>query len=284
MVFLSFFQAAEEAKQAWINKPKHETSKMPDASDTNKGIPTNLRLLLLLEEIARVGVPLTPTAANEVLGLPKPTVHRLFHRLEEEGFLQRDIDGRSYSPGQRLRKLSVNVLSTTRLRTVRLAVLNALTEDMGETCNIATPDREGMVYIDRVETKWPLRIQLPIGTTVPFHCTASGKMYLSTLPPRHLSKYLSSTVMEAYTRRTLIHSEEIIAEIEKVRQADFSTDDEEFMDGMVAIAVPIRDDLGRLMSTLSVHAPTQRTTMEDLRGHLGRLRQASSDLAEMLLR
>ena len=68
---------------------------MPDASTQEKAIPTNLRLLLLLEEVARVGVPLTPTAANEVLGLPKPTVHRLFHRLEEEGFLQRDIDGRS---------------------------------------------------------------------------------------------------------------------------------------------------------------------------------------------
>ncbi|MFK7836835.1 MAG: IclR family transcriptional regulator [Sulfitobacter sp.] len=257
---------------------------MPDASDSNKAIPTNMRLLLLLEEIARVGVPLTPTAANEVLGLPKPTVHRLFHRLEEEGFLQRDIDGRSYSAGQRLRKLSVNVLSSSRLRTLRLAVLNALTEDVGETCNLATPDREGMVYIDRVETKWPLRIQLPVGTTVPFHCTASGKMYLSTLPPRHLSKYLSNAILDAQTDATLIDPAKIIAEIEKVRENDFSTDDQEFMDGMVAIAVPIRDDLGRMMSTLSVHAPTQRVNLTGLRGHLQRLRAAADDLSEIMLR
>jgi len=110
-----------------------------DAQTSDKTIPTNLRLLLLLEEIAKVGVPMTPTSANEMLGLPKPTVHRLFHRLEEEGFLQRDIDGRSYSAGQRLRKMSVNVLSSSRLRTVRLAVLNALCGELGETCNIATP-------------------------------------------------------------------------------------------------------------------------------------------------
>jgi DNA-binding IclR family transcriptional regulator len=257
--------------------------KMPDASESDKAIPTNLRLLLLLEEVARVGVPLTPTATNEVLGLPKPTIHRLFHRLEEEGFLQREIDGRSYSAGQRLRKLSVNVLSSTRLRTVRLSILNALTEDIGETCNIATPDRDGMVYIDRVETKWPLRIQLPIGTTVPFHCTASGKMYLSTLPPRHLSKYLSSAVLDMQTSRTMTEPQKIVEEIENIRQNDFSTDDEEFMEGMVAIAVPIRDDLGRLMATLSVHAPAQRTGLDALRGHLDRLRQASGDLAEMLL-
>ena len=257
---------------------------MPDASDTEKAIPTNLRLLLLLEEIARVGVPLTPTAANDVLGLPKPTVHRLFHRLEEEGFLQRDIDGRSYSPGQRLRRLSVNVLSSARLRTVRLAVLNALTEEVGETCNLATPDRDGMIYIDRVETKWPLRIQLPIGTTVPFHCTASGKMYLSSLAPRHLSKYLSNAILDSYTDKTLTDPDKIIEEVGRVRENDFSTDNEEFMDGMVAIAVPVRDDLGRLMSTLSVHAPIQRGSLEDIKKNLERLRRAADDLSEMMLR
>ncbi len=257
---------------------------MPGASTSEKAIPTNLRLLLLLEEVARVGVPMTPTAANEVLGLPKPTVHRLFHRLEEEGFLQRDIDGRSYTAGPRMRKLSVNVLSSSRLRTIRLAVLNALTEDVGETCNLATPERNGMFYIDRVETKWPLRIQLPIGTTVPLHCTASGKMYLSSLPPRQLSKYLAHAKLNAHTPDTITDPDKIALDIEKVRQNDFSTDNGEFMEDMVAIAVPIRDDLGRLMSTLSVHAPTQRISLEGLKGHLDRLRQAADDLAETMLR
>lgn len=256
---------------------------MPDESNDEKAIPTNLRLLLLIEEIARVGVPVTPTAVNEVMGLPKPTIHRLFHRLEEEGFLQRDVDGRSYSPGQRLRKLSVNVLSSSRVRVARLAVLNALTEDVGETCNIATADREGMVYLDRVETKWPLRIQLPIGTTVPFHCTASGKMYLSSLSPRHLTKFLSAAKLDARTSKTLTTPEALMSEIEEIRQRDYSTDNEEFMDGMVAVAVPIRDDLGRLMSTISLHAPDQRVSVQDLESHLERLRRAAKDLSEMVL-
>ena len=257
---------------------------MADAGRSDTTIPTNLRLLFLLEEIARVGVPLTPTAANEVLGLPKPTIHRLFHRLEEEGFLQRDIDGRSYSAGQRLRKMSVNVLSSSRVRTVRLAVLNALTEDVGETCNIATPDRDGMVYLDRVETNWPLRIQLPIGTTVPFHCTASGKMYLSSLAPRHLAKYLSAAILDQHTTKSMTDPQMLLEEIELTRERGYSTDNEEFMDGMVAIAVPIHDNHGRLMSTLSVHAPTQRVTLSDLEQHLELFRQAAADLSELVLR
>ncbi|KHA53882.1 IclR family transcriptional regulator [Sulfitobacter geojensis] len=255
---------------------------MPDARDSDKAIPTNLRLLLLLEEVARVGVPVTPTATNEVLGLPKPTVHRLFHRLEEEGFLQRDVDGRSYSAGQRLRKLSANVLSSSRIRVARLAVLHALTDDVGETCNIATADRDGMLYIDRVETKWPLRIQLPIGTTVPFHCTASGKMYLSSLSPRHLAKFLSSAALEAHTDKTLTTSDALMAEVATIRERGYSTDNEEFMNGMVAVAVPIRDDLGRLMSTISLHAPDQRVSVSDLENHLDRLRSAAQDLSEMM--
>lgn len=257
---------------------------MADASGSDKAIPTNLRLLFLLEEIARVGLPLTPTAANEVLGLPKPTIHRLFHRLEEEGFLQRDIDGRSYSAGQRLRKMSVNVLSSSRVRTVRLTVLNALTGEVGETCNIATPDRDGMVYLDRVETKWPLRIQLPIGTTVPFHCTASGKMYLASLAPRLLAKYLSTAVLDQHTVKTLTDPAALQEEIELTRTRGYSTDNEEFMDGMVAIGVAIRDDHDRLMSTLSVHAPTQRVSLADLSQHLERFKQAAADLSELVLR
>lgn len=248
-----------------------------------QNIPTNMRLLLVLEELAQVGVPITPTEVNTKLNLPKPTVHRLFHTLEEEGFLQRDIDGRSYSPGRRLRKLSVNVLSSLRVRTVRLTILNELAETIGETCNIATPDRDAMVYLDRVETKWPLRIQLPVGTSVPFHCTASGKLYLSSLLPNHFEKFLTSAKLEAKSDKTLINADALRREIETIRERGYSTDDEEFMDGMVAIAVPIRDDTGRLLSTLAVHAPIQRVSLSDLQGHLPLMNAAAAELSSLLL-
>jgi len=259
---------------------------MPDDAmhtSEQQNIPTNLRLLIVLEELAEVGVPITPTEVNAKLKLPKPTVHRLFHTLEQEGFLQRDIDGRSYSPGRRLRKLSVNVLSSLRVRTVRLTILNELAESIGETCNIATPDRDAMVYLDRVETKWPLRIQLPVGTSVPFHCTASGKLYLASLLPNHFEKFLTSAKLEPKSSKTVTDPADLRTEIERIRKQGFSTDDQEFMDEMVAVAVPIRDDQGRLLSTLAVHAPIQRVTIDDLKGHLPRLNAAATELSELLL-
>ena len=244
---------------------------LPDdifSSESVGKIPTNLRLLLVLEELCRAGVPTSPTEVNTILKLPKPTVHRLFHTLEAEGFVQRDIDGRSYSPGVRLRHLSMNVLSSLRIRTARLAVLNALAEDVGETCNIATPDREAMIYLDRIETKWPLRIQLPIGTKVPFHCTASGKMYLSSFRPAHLRTYLAATTLRKLTDETITDPVLLAQELAIIAERGYATDNEEFMEGMVAVALPIRDMHDRLLATVSIHAPTQRISISQLTAHV----------------
>ncbi len=245
-------------------------------------IPTTLRLLVVLEEVARDGVPVTPTEVNARLGLPKPTIHRLFATLCDEGFLQKDIDGRSYAPGRRLRRMSTGVLSSLRIRSARLAVLRKLSVEIGETCNISLPEHDGMVYLERIETEWPLRIQLPIGTKVPLYATASGKMYLSTLPTAHLNRYARAEVLKAHTPNTLIDPVALIDEIGRVRRDGYSLDREEFMDGMVALAVPVKDANGRLVVTLSFHAPVQRFTPQTVLRHLEPLRKASEQLTSLM--
>lgn len=257
---------------------------MPDdLTSVKQGqIPTNLRLLVLLEEVAKAGVPVTPSAIKDQLNLPKPTLHRLFHTAEEAGYLQRDLDGRSYSPGPRLRRLAVNTVSSQRVRMVRLTILSRVAAEIGETCNIATPDRDGMTYLDRVETHWPLRIQLPVGTQVPFHCTASGKMYLSSLRLSYLDRFLNGIGLDNHGPGTITDKAALREELEMTRKRGFSTDNEEFMQGMAAIAVPIHDLQGRLMSTLSVHAPLQRLGLNELVSRVDILKSAASELSELI--
>lgn len=245
-------------------------------------IPTTMRTLALLEAVARIGSPVRPVELSTELSLPKPTIHRLLALLEQQGFLQRELDGRSYSPGPRLRRFSTSVLSSLRIRTARLAVLAALAEDIGETCNIAIPDRSAMTYLDRVETTWPLRIQLPIGSQVPFHCTASGKMYLSTLPAAHLHRYLRAGVFDARTPATITDRGALAAELDRVRAAGFAEDAEEFMEGMIAIAMPIEDGQGRMVATVSFHAPTVRLSLRDAHGFAPRLRSAAQELSALV--
>lgn len=241
-------------------------------------IPTNLRLLLIMEEVARAGVPVAPSALADAVGLPKATIHRLLATAETEGYLQRDIDGRSFGPGKRMRRLATTTLSSQRVRTERLLIMKTLAEEVGETCNLAAPARYGMVYLDRVETHWPLRIQLPVGTQVPFHCTASGKMYLSSLRADKLKRLISSLGLDAKTKRTFTDPVALQRELDKTRRRGYSTDDEEFMDGMAAIAVGIRDTEERLLTTLSLHVPVLRNGIAGLTKHLSALQDAATKL------
>ncbi len=253
-----------------------------DASEKQDGqIPTNLRLLRLLEVVVARGIAVRPADLIEELGLPKPTVHRLIQTAEAEGFLQRDLDGRAFGPGPRLRQMALDTMSSEHLRTARLSILKGIAEELGETCNLAAADREGMIYLDRVETKWPLRIQLPIGTQVPFHCTASGKMYLSSLKPKALEAVVRSHPLEATTPKTLTDPDALLTEVDAIRARGYSTDDEEFISGMVAVAVPVWDRSDRLLATLSVHAPVQRCSLMCLVERLPALRLGAQRLSEL---
>jgi len=256
---------------------------MPDDTQNSEKaqIAPNLRLLAIIEEVARAGVPVTPAALSEAVGIPIPTIHRLLTTAEDEGLLQRDVDGRSYGPGARMRRMSGNILSSQRIRTERLLVMKALAEKVGETCNLAAPARYGMVYLDRVETHWPLRIQLAVGAQVPFHCTASGKMYLSSLRSDKLNRMLKWLELERQTDNTITDSTKLKEELAATRQRGYATDDQEFMDGMTALAVPIKDGEGRLLSTLSIHAPEQRQEIASLVDQLSDLQRAAQRIEEL---
>lgn len=258
---------------------------MPDDADIGPKtqIAPNLRLIFIIEEIARAGAPVTASALSEALGLPTATIHRLLATAEEEGLVQRDLDGRSYAVGRRMRRLSGNILSSQRIRTERLLVMRALAETVGETCNLAAPMRHGMVYLDRVETHWPLRIQLAVGTQVPFHATASGKMYLSSLRSDKLNRTLKWLELTHHTDRTLTDAEPLRDALAITRQRGYATDDEEFMEGMSAIAVPIRGSQGRLLSTLSIHAPVQRHDVASLVGRLADLQSAAKQIEDLCM-
>lgn len=245
-------------------------------------IPTTLRLLHIIEELATAGQPLTPTALNQNLGLPKPSIHRLIKTLQDNGFIESDVTGRAYRPAARLKQMASGILSSQDLRMARHEILAQLSRDIGETCNIAVPHRRGMTYLERVETQWPLRIQLPVGSQVPHYCTASGKLYLSTLSYPHLAAYLDAVPLMAQTAQTVTDAETLRRALRDIRKQGYATDYQEFMQEMLALAVPIYDGHDRLVATLSVHAPLQRCDDAQLLTYLPKLQRAAAQLTALL--
>ena len=164
----------------------------------------------------------------------------------------------------------------------RHTILNRLSGDIGETCNISISDGSEMRYIDRSESSWPLRLQLPVGTRVPLHCTSSGKLYLSHLSEKRCDRLIQKLTLEECTSNTFSTVESLKSELTRIRKEQVGTDNEEFLEGMVCVAVPILDHRERLYATLSFHAPSSRMNLDQALSHVSRLRKASLDLGELM--
>ncbi len=239
------------------------------------------RVLEIIEAVAAAPQPLTPTALAAKLDIPKASAHRLVQTLEKEGFLQFGLRG-GLLPGDRLHTTAIDVLRGGRHKALRQAVLRQLSESIGETCGLAIPDGLDMLYFDRVQTNWPLQINLPIGSHTPLWCTASGKLYLASLPEVQLERVLRQLPIRRLARNTVTDPSALRDDLARIREEDLATDSEEFIDGMVACAVPVRDGRGELSACLFTHAPVIRCSMAQLLEFVPRLRSAAGELEAIL--
>ena len=245
-------------------------------------IPTNLRTLRILEILGTNERPMTATEINEQLGLPKQTVHRLCKTLEEEGYLTRYGTSLKFQASRRLRSLGAGLLNHSRRHIARHQILQEVSRQVGETVNFAVPGDAGMSYADRVETDWAFRIQLPVGSDVPFHCTASGKCFLASLAPKPKSTLLATLPLTKKTENTHVSIESLREDLTRVKKLGYALDEEEFIDGMVAIAVPVTDLEGRFMAALAFHGPTQRISIDYAIERLPILKSSAEKITEAL--
>lgn len=253
---------------------------MTDSAKRSKGSSIN-RVLGIVELVSVSERPLSPADLAFTLDIPKPSIHRLLQQLDADGFVQTDWRG-LIVPGARLVKAAVGVLSSKSLESQRLAVLQQLAADVGETCGIAIPNNLEMVYTDRVQSNWPLQLYLQIGGNVPVWCTSSGKLYLSSLPRAQRRRLLNHMPTQAMTQNTLIDKQELEASLEQIAETGIGVDNEEFVAGMVALSVPILNPEGHYFASLFTHAPTVRKSLADLQAFVPRMKQAAQELSEIL--
>jgi DNA-binding IclR family transcriptional regulator len=223
------------------------------------------------------GVGLPDLAAK--LGLPRQTVHRVLGQLRDSGLLLRDPVRERFSVGPRLIQLSLSALGPSNPWAPVREVLRELVDDLGETCNIGVLEGLDYVYIDRIESKWPLRIHLEVGYRAAANCIAGGKVLLAYLEPDLRARLLRSRKLAARTPRSIASVGQLEAELEKVQALGYGINNEENFDGIVAVAVPIRDTRERVVAALTMHGPMPRVTTETCEAALPRLRQGAQRIA-----
>src|SRR5258708_9683394 len=142
-----------------------------------------LKAFGVLEVLVRAARAVTLSELMQATELPKPTLHRVLALFEEAGFLSREPGGRAYMIGDRLSRFGLEVLRNDTAATERRMVLRRAVSDIQESCNLAVLYKRALIYLDRIEANWPLRLQIPVRhASIPPHCCASGKLLLAHLP------------------------------------------------------------------------------------------------------
>ena len=158
-----------------------------------------LKVFAVLEYIAAAQRPLAISELAVLLGVPKPTMHRIVRQLDGEGLLQREPDSRVYGPGPRLLNFALGAIRSSMRSAPRHAVLEALSAKVGETCNFGMISGGVVLYIDRVEASWPFGLRFEPGSRVPLHCTSVGKLLLSVQPRRRRDELMRARPLARYT-------------------------------------------------------------------------------------
>ena len=258
-----------------VPKEKSEVAEL--AGDTPA-----LRLFTLLEVVASSDRSFSLQELAQHTGLPKPTLHRMLQQLEGAGLLQRERDGRHYGTGVRLRRLAENLLLNDSHHGARHAVLRHLVSEVGESCNITALSGHEVVYLDRVETAAPLRFYLHPGSRVPVHCSASGKIFLAQMTAEQRHRLLAHAPLERCTANSVVDRAKLEREIRKVQRDGFAMDDEEFLPGLLCLAVLVPAAQGsRSNLCVAVQAPVVRVPPAKARRLLPALQRAAEALGRI---
>ncbi len=125
-------------------------------------------------------------------------------------------------------------------------------------------------------------LTLAVGEHVPLHCTVSGKLFLALMPPEQREALISQLSLKHMTDNTITSVPALRDECNAIAAAGHSVDREEFIAGLIAIAVPVRDKAGSIRAALAVHAPVARLSLKQAVAWIPALNAAAKRLCKLL--
>jgi IclR family transcriptional regulator, pca regulon regulatory protein len=207
-------------------------------------------------------VKLTVTEVAEATGLTRATARRFLHTLVQLGYVHNE--GREFSLRPRILELGYAYLSGFSLNEVAQPFMQELAAKVQESTSVAVLDGDDIVYVAHAAPKRVMTINVPIGGRDPAYCTALGRALLAARPDEEIDTYLRQLEPSPYTGDTVTDPQLLRGVLTQVREAGYALVQNEFEDGLVAIAIPIRDASGNVIAAMNVSAYAMRTGPEVL--------------------
>ncbi len=212
------------------------------------------RGLKALDFLAENGKAVRLTDVAEALGVEKSNASHVLKTLVATGYAAQD-DSRRYHATDRLRPQICDEHSLEEIIACKekwRPVLQQLVNETGECAHMAVLVKSRVWYIDKIDSTLPLKVDHPIGSLSPLHCTALGKAFLA------FGQAEQTEDLIAYTPETITSTERLNDEIALTRQRGYAVDDAEFAPGIRCVARPIMGNNGRMIAALGISGPSVR--------------------------
>ncbi len=214
-------------------------------------------------------------------GLPRAGVRRLLHTLVALGIARQD--GVAFMLTPRALELGYAYLSSLPLREVAQPVIDTLAREADEVVSISVLDEASAVYIARAEITSRPRRSLPVGSRLDVYCTSMGRVLMASLAPETCHALLSKIERKARTAHTITDLDELLREIDKVREQGWCIIVEEVEIGSCGMAVPVRNADGDVIAAINLSTNLARRSPETLvKDLLPRLLTAADKIGQLV--
>ena len=220
------------------------------------------RALILLRYITDNEDGLSIREASRNLGYNPATVQKIVGALKSQGYVVQDKITDRYHLGPEAVQLGLTALSRLDVRRAARPYLEGLSRDSGETVFLAIARGNCVVYVDKVVSDQPIRMDAPVGADRPYNCTAVGKVLLTGMTSEEIEELYDAGAFEKRTENSILDIDAMHIEVEKVREQGWARDRQEFDYGAGCVAAPIYDHEGRIVAALTVSGPSARINQD----------------------
>ncbi len=266
-----------------IASPEIQASEgLLDPAADNNYIAALARGLAVMRAFAGQRNQLTMAEIAKLVGLPRATVRRCLITLTALGYI--DTNGKYYRLTPQVLTLSQSYFSSNPLPRVAQPFIEQVSEAVGESCSVSVLTGDEVIYVARSTRKRAASVHRDVGQNLPAYCTSMGRVLLAHLEPEQLDAYFKRVALKKFTHETITDEAVLRALLDQVRRREFCLIDGELEHNLRAVAVPVRDQSGRVIAAAHISSEADRTPKEKMRNDfLPVLRSAVSQMRSMLI-
>lgn len=239
------------------------------------------RAIRALEAFANHPGGVALTRLSNELGYGKASLSKILSTLEREGFVRCDAASGHFHLSWRLLALAYGYAERVGMPDLCMPVLQALADETGELVQLAVVEGDDVLFVAKAEgADRRMRMVPLVGAVAPLHATASGKVWLASLPEAEAAAILARQSLPRLASRTVTSRSRVLAQLREVRTRGYATVDEELVDGGRAVAAAIVHG-GRVVGAVAVSGPMVRLPLRKLHRMAARVRATAARLGAM---